>query len=116
MQQFKVGDWIRNTEINRIFKYSYQDLQYDTANPQHSKHDEPWQPKEGEWCWFGQRLGKVLDVFTVQGKTKVKSTVEYPVYVMNGRRKELYETRNDWNIDNVEPFIGQLPSFIQDRT
>ena len=92
--EFKVGDWVRNTELNRIFKYSYSDLVYDKANPSHGKHDELWQPKVGEWVW------------SQVGDSKIPTVIEVTQQHID----------EDWlNSNNCEPFIGELPSFIKDK-
>jgi GH25 family lysozyme M1 (1,4-beta-N-acetylmuramidase) len=51
MSQFKVGDWVRNNYLNRIFKYSHLDLKYDNENPYQNKNDELWVPKRNEYVW-----------------------------------------------------------------
>lgn len=106
MEKFKVGDWVRNVAINRVFRYSYKDLEYDKANPSHSIHDKLWQPKEGEWCWYDHILVRVDKITNLDGKDKLLIyTLDIPMF------SQTWST----STNRLEPFIGTLPSFIKEQ-
>lgn len=101
MQQFKVGDWVRNTSINRVWQYTESDLKYDKQNPYHNKNDEPWQPKEGEWCWFFE-----------EGNPCCPMLKRFDRMDINGYPTPIGMVRG---FKYCEPFIGELPSFLKDK-
>jgi hypothetical protein len=98
------GDWVRFNnqalQVRKIHKYT------DTSKIWFNQlgglgaylHEiEPWKPKEGEWCWFygpgKHELGQFRELH------------------MNG----LYYTNDINAFEKCEPFIGELPSFIQNK-
>ena len=95
---FKVGDWVVfNNEVDEpiTFQISY------IGKWIHNKKDDRftpalcdyWQPKVGEWCWcYSSQGGKGTDI--------PPNLVRYSHY---------YEDLI------VEPFIGELPSFIKEK-
>ena len=92
--RFKVGDWIRQGD--RVFQYTYKDLQYDKANPTHCQNDEKWEPREGKICIFWDTRGSHAIIDTFRYKTNNK-----------------YHTENTfW--DNCMPFTGVLPPHMKD--
>lgn len=92
--RFKVGDWIRQGD--RVFQYTYKDLQYDKANPTHCQNDEKWEPREGKICIFWDTRESYAIIDTFRYKTNNK-----------------YHTENTfW--DNCMPFIGTLPPHMKD--
>ena len=96
---FKVGDWVRNTKLNRVFQYSYSDLKYDLANQSHCKDDELWLPKEGEWV-----------VCVINSIKNMFSVFQY--------EKDIYDEIKDMNPDDIvtiQPFVGQLPSDLKEN-
>lgn len=54
MQQFKVGDWVRDTRQG--MKKPIAQLKPNCialTNPEeYAMHYIPWVPEVGEWCWF----------------------------------------------------------------
>lgn len=92
--QFKVGDWVKHKDNGRCVQVS-----------ENSKitltHFEPWKPKPKDWCWS-----------TVFGLVKVLGeTIE--------AGKPCYLCWNPWQrveqkLNNLEPFIGTLPTFLQE--
>lgn len=96
--RFKVGDWIRQGD--RVFQYTYKDLQYDKANPTHCQNDEKWEPKLGEVCIFWDTRGSDAIIDTFRYKTNNK-----------------YHTEDSfWDncMPNCMPFIGTLPPHMKD--
>ena len=114
---FKVGDWVRLscrdyiTQITDIFdekrgyrsRYSIKCKDYERGidssyTPEQLKL---WQPKEGEWCWFKDNSYNtaVLARFAYideDGEFEANLDGLYRPFI------------------NIEPFIGELPSFIEE--
>lgn len=80
MNNFKVGDWIRNG--NRIFKYSYSDLEYDKKNPYHGKNDIIWSPEAEEVCifWNEEKGIKVISRFYAFEHDGFTEAIEFKNY------------------------------------
>lgn len=114
MQNFKVGDWVilnkdRKTlakilEIDDeyIFKCKLHFVNENSiswcSEMQYYKH---WKPTEGEWCWFlNNNREPVLKQFLQM----------CPIVPTN------YISKQGTISGSVEPFIGQLPSFLKDNT
>ena len=110
---FKIGDWVRiKTPIfeydgtdriaEGIKKLSIKDMwifdeNHFKMNP--DRYIVHWKPKEGEWCWFWD-IGcttPILDKFVFKHENVCP-----------------YFTKTTW-FDNIEPFIGELPSFLKDK-
>ena len=112
--KFKVGDWVVNkTSKQRIIK-KVTSVYSDTVTVGDStvginvmliKDCELWQPKPGEWCWFYQNkreiptLGNLKyfsdkDSFCAYSTPKASMSVKY--------------------FKHCEPFLGQLPTNLQD--
>lgn len=96
----KLGKWIRNTYTNRVFKYSYQDLQYDLANPLHAENDILWTVRAGEWAWWLDEEGR-----TVLHKGYKNWGDEIVADIGNSTCKRYH---------CLEPFIGRLPELLED--
>ena len=105
MCKFKIGDWVyyRNELIGNVEKVDKNEIlvsgQWHIKNSQFLKL---WQPKEGEWCWFKD------DKNTIGSLTKFVGIEEdgtYYGYASFGTQDKA---------PCVEPFIGELPSFIKD--
>jgi len=52
IMEFKVGDWIidqydKHLQLNNSHFYGVS-----SRTPNWFDNLKPWQPKEGEWCWF----------------------------------------------------------------
>ena len=102
MEEFKVGDWLRNTEENRVFKATKIDIDVikflSKLNKPH--YAELWQPKEGEWCWYNKKYF-----------IKVKNIKDEQIYFSSLDGMYI----NDWDyLCKFEPFIGELPTFLKD--
>lgn len=118
---FKVGDWVirgndqgidsNGKNANRlIFKITKFGILDDEELAVFNRHSAPlnelnkWQPKVGEWCWFYNEipnkppiLGKFIGMFMSSTyKCHWRGIVDsFTIY------------------EHCEPFIGELPSFLQ---
>ena len=101
--KFKIGDWVRDLRDNRVFQINSVNfnLNLSITNGVYIH----WQPKPGEWCWFYQSkreiptLGNLKhfsdkDSFCAYSTPKASMSVKYFKY--------------------YEPFLGQLPTNLQD--
>jgi hypothetical protein len=94
--KFNIGQWVRNTKINKVFRYTSLDAAYDKDNPTHSKYDEPWHPQYGEPCWFWDK-----DQLNNHG------TPHFGTYGILSYTLDFY--------DFCEPFIKDYPSFYESQ-
>ena len=101
--KFKIGDWVRDLRDNSVFQINSVNfnLNLSITNGVYIH----WQPKPGEWCWFYQNkreiptLGNLKhfsdkDSFCAYSTPKASMSVKY--------------------FKHCEPFIGQLPTSLQD--
>jgi hypothetical protein len=108
---FKVGDWVKTNkgvfQIESIDNHDFieqveDDIQlYFTDKNERwdwSKNCELWQPEVCDWCWISNRLGKLIDDYTVCFSDGTRSVSSKPIVTFS----------------NIEPFIGQLPNFIKE--
>lgn len=106
--KFKVGDWVvSDTNIVPIRITQIVDDKFfvdkNSCRMWVGGNCELWQPKEGEWCWFGVLL------------VKVESISENPtIYTLYTKTSDGQEHKMVETDCNLEPFIGELPSFIKD--
>lgn len=86
MNEFKVGDWVVDKLGNhKPFQVTEKDLE--EHSPQYIQKDcKQWQPRLEEWCWFYME--------------------DHSPILMQ------YYGQENWDI--IEPFIGTLPSFIEE--
>ena len=118
--KFKVGDWVRvktgtfeydgTARISKgVKQLSKSDMWLFSENHYKCNPDnyiEHWQPKKGEWCWFSIKnriptIGQFLSIET-DGNRKYSAT--FP------NTPHPFITYYDY----CEPFLGQLPSNLQD--
>ena len=97
--KFKIGDWIRQGD--RVFQYTYKDLQYDKANPTHCQNDEKWEPRGGEVCIFWDNM------HTNEAIIARYSHSERSFYYPLKKPNSCYQ--------NCMPFIGELPPHMKDN-
>ena len=102
--KFKVGDWVRDLRDNSVFQINSVNfnLKLSTKNTVYVH----WQPKKGEWCWFSNKngiptIGQFLSIET-DGNRKYSAT--FP------NTPHPFITYYDY----CEPFLGQLPTNLQD--
>ena len=102
---FKVGDWIKY--INGKSKTTAQVIQVgrienyigvSTGENVHIEDCELWQPKEGEWCWYGYEIVEVIDSYNLE-------------YIKITRQNS--NSYEEVKFVQLEPFIGTLPSFLK---
>lgn len=93
MQSFKVGDWI--TDGIEVWQHK------ENCRVKNQTSWTLWKPKLGEWCWFlNNNREPVLKQFLQM----------CPIVPTN------YISKQGTISGSVEPFIGQLPSFLKDNT
>lgn len=102
--KFKVGDWIRDLRDNSVFQINSENfnLKLSTTNGVYIH----WQPKQGEWCWFSV-------------KNKIPTIGQFLTIETDGNRKYSATFPNTPHpfityYDYCEPFLGQLPTNLQD--
>jgi len=101
---FKVGDWVK-TNGGGIFKIvpNYTICsEYETWLI-YIERDvgkiELWVPKEGEWCWVDKRLGQIIS----ERRVMFSDGTELMSFVPIVQSCE------------VEPFLGESPSFLKEN-
>ena len=115
--KFKVGDWVRNriNEIGQILQEDYKSKGLYKISNTHALKCEVgtsakdltiWVPKKGDWCWFWNKngiptIGQFLSIET-DGNRKYSAT--FP------NTPHPFITYYDY----CEPFLGQLPTNIQE--
>ena len=110
MNEFKVGDWVEFDNSVFCVHKEYNGNRYiseEVANnlTNYGKSVTLWQPEIGEWCWFWE----------IDSNPKL---CQYSKYI-NGEYEALsidpyYELEGHFGF--CEPFIGELPSFIKERS
>lgn len=112
MQNFKVGDWVKSTKYQHLKPIQIEST-YESNERKgelglksggtvlYSSEAVHWKPKVGEWCWFlNNNREPILKQFLQM----------CPIVPTN------YISKQGTISGNVEPFIGQLPSFLKDNT
>ena len=90
--KFKVGQWVRHPESQSIYQINSLNIVHGT------EHFELWEPKVGEWCWYGFELIEVIDTTN-------------PLKICRQQSDSYEEVSGTM----LEPFIGNLPSFIKEK-
>lgn len=120
MSKFKIGDWVqfidsdstkyfgRCLDIRDTYHSDYGEItvvDVDWTDISHFIQDvEPWQPQEGEWCWF-YSSGMNTPFF---GRFKALVLIsQTPDYLTEEQPFKPYT--------QCEPFIGTLPTFLQGK-
>ena len=75
MQQFNVGDWVDiNEDIRTLAQVKELDSDFNhraklywpsensTALCSEMNYYKPWQPKQGEWCWFYDKTSSAVPI------------------------------------------------------
>ena len=107
MKQFKVGDWVSIDGCNYYVHEEHNgngNISKDVVNNLYTygRDVELWQPKEGEWCWIGKNLSKIVTHDRDGYFTCLNSNGTYTAYM---ELEYIYKI--------AEPFIGELPSFLK---
>ena len=102
---FTKGDWI----ICRGKLHQFYEVDEFTPTEVYAANDEYighlsectlWKPKSGEWCW-NEFLG-LCKYISTDYSTKWHNVLPY------------IELKSSRQVQNLEPFIGELPTFLKD--
>ena len=107
MNEFKVGDWVTLLDkwVHKVEAVSKNGRVLFLNTREIPRADNwwgidqctPWEPKEGEWCWFWDTI-----------------TPHRPTLRQFGKYEEDYFTDTEHNpFTSCEPFFGELPSFLR---
>lgn len=95
---FKIGNWIE-------FYDEYEDFAPFKVEEKHIAFPTDWwecvtlwSPKEGDWVWYGYEVVQIIDGSDSKAIKMVRQA------------SECYE---EVQLDQLEPFIGTLRTFIQ---
>ena len=112
MQNFKVGDWVKSTKYQHLKPIQIEST-YESNERKgelglksggtvlYSSEAVHWKPKVGEWCWFlNNNREPILKQFLQM----------CPIVPTN------YISKQRTISGSVEPFIGELPTFLKDNT
>lgn len=126
--KYKVGDWIRAPKHNHIFQFSSTFIEegieyisdgYDDIYGQQGwtiDEVELWKPQSGEWVWINTREDTLPFIACLITQIKVDNTLVFTdySYTTRGKRKDILIHPNE--LISLEPFIGELPSFLKEMT
>lgn len=112
MRQFKVNDWVSiNGSLKQITSLSYDyngeinAIFCGQAHYSTQRDIKLWQPKEDEYCWNNAKR----TIVHIRNIVKDQYGVSFGCYsVTNGTSSAGY-----YKLEDLEPFIGTLPSFLQ---
>ena len=112
MQNFKVGDWVKSTKYPHLKPIQIEST-YESNERKgelglksggtvlYSSEAVHWKPKVGEWCWFlNNNREPILKQFLQM----------CPIVPTN------YVSKQGTISGSVEPFIGELPTYLKDNT
>lgn len=106
MNKFKVGDWVTSLsgETRQVSDFSDNEgsvIIHSDGFMCYASDCQAWHPKEGEWVWYGNEIVEVIDSYNLE-------------YIKITRQNSIiYE---EVKYIQLEPFIGKLPSFIDEYT
>lgn len=101
--KFKVGDWfIHSSGIHQV-KEVFGDSYRAEDGFDYMEDITPWQPTESKWCWYKHMLVKVINI-----NHRENGVTSYSV--SSPMLGESYS-----GAITLEPFIGQLPTILQDN-
>lgn len=109
MEKLKIGDFVRHNDDEGVFKIlSIADLGdtifYSDGNRSHREEKlKLWQPQVGEWCWFKDEKNTIGSLIQLVGIEKDGTYYGYSSCGMPDKAP------------CVEPFIGELPTFLKDN-
>lgn len=100
--KFKVGDWI--TDGIEVWQHK------ENCRVKNQTNWNLWQPQLGEWCWVGYKLMK----FNKLIKEDYSTTFEFIFPDRDADGYKIKEHILERHLQVVEPFIGQLPSYLKE--
>ena len=105
--KFKVGDWVVHQEAEHPWKITQNSL--DKLDNTELKL---WKPNIGEWVWINTRADTLPFIACLLKQIKVDNTFVFTdySYTSKGKRKDILIHPDE--LISLEPFIGELPSFI----
>ena len=117
MEPFKEGDWVRDTRAG--MKRPIVQLQPNcialTNYEKYGKHFIKWIPEPGVWCWFYDNETDVPTLAKLISINKLFDRKEtYMVATPSCVSESSYNYSRTMTFKHCEPFIGELPSNIED--
>ena len=100
--EFKVGDWVYSNSISNNTPFLVKPYHEHIVNSAHSSQFTLWKPKKNEWCLFSTEENKKFGV-GVLAKYKRQDPLD---------KKKFNVFGYDIAYKYCEPFIGQLPEFL----
>ncbi len=94
----KVGDWVRNNN-NEIFQLEELHMWQKDLD----SLVKLWRPDVGEWCW--SKYDGLVQILKITDE-------RYIVFPLSTSEKDC---TIEYRLGGLEPFIGELPSFIKDK-
>ena len=105
--KFKVGDWVVHPEAEHPWRITQNSLD-------HLDNTELklWKPSKGEWVWINTRADSLPFIGCLIAQIKVDNTLVFTdySYTTKGKRKDILLSPDE--LISLEPFIGELPSYI----
>ena len=105
--KFKVDDWVVHPESEHPWRITQNSLD-------HLDNTELklWKPSRGEWVWINTRADSLPFIACLLTQIKVDNTFVFTdySYTSKGKRKDILIHPDE--LISLEPFIGELPSFI----
>ena len=98
---FKVGDWVMITDVDGETIHRLDEDRLYLIKQLYKGSVELWQPRKNEWCWHYSMLGQVTSI----DNNKIIFAVKTSDGDMHNFILDSY--------DELEPFLGTLPSFLQ---
>ena len=105
--KFKVGDWVVHPEAEHPWRITQNSL--DKLDNTELKL---WKPSRGEWVWINTRADSLPFIGCLLTQIKIDNTLVFTdySYTTKGKRKDILIHPDE--LISLEPFIGELPSFI----
>ena len=120
--KFKVGAWVRyiKGKTKKTAKVILTDQIKDyvgisTGENVPIEECELWKPNKEEWVWINTRVDSLPFIACLITQIKVDGTLVFTdySYTTNGKRKDILIHPDE--LISLEPFIGELPSFIDNK-
>ena len=128
MSSFKPGDWVRHKRLKSVHMCKaintgeFDDKISVTNSPSFDQEFMTdyilWQPETNEWCWFytnklttGRVVAQVLKQYREGDEHMIQERL-----IRNGNFTNTDDKYAFYELDLIEPFIGQLPSILKDNS